>query len=98
MPIVLLEAPINNEWRGTIHPDVWEDWWDSYREMLHYYDQVAEKHHVELFVVGSELIRPNLEGPVDAHDPASSRRVSRQLTYSANWDHYTPSRSGISSI
>lgn len=90
MPIVLLEAPQGSEWRGTIHPDVWEDWWDSYREMLRHYDQVAEKNHVELFVVGSELV--STEPQLDEWT-RTIRQVRReyhgQITYSANWDHYT---------
>ncbi|HXE54012.1 MAG TPA: hypothetical protein VN541_13405 [Tepidisphaeraceae bacterium] len=90
MPLVLLESPRGNEWRGTIHPEVWEDWWDSYREMLHFYDTVAERHHVELFVVGSELVstEPQIE-----EWTRTIRQVRKdfhgQITYSANWDHYT---------
>ena len=91
MPIVLLEAPKGiTDWRGTIHPDVWEDWWDSYRQMLHYYDTVAEQHHVELFVVGSELV--STEAQVEEWT-RTIRQVRKdyhgQITYSANWDHYT---------
>jgi hypothetical protein len=90
MPLVLLEAPINNEWRGSMHPEVWETWWDSYREMLHHYATVAEKHHVELFVIGSELV--TTEGMTEQWT-RTIRQVRRDyhgsITYSANWDHYT---------
>lgn len=89
MPIVLLEAPKGNEWRGVIHPDLWEDWWESYREMLHHYATVAEKEHVEVFVVGSELV--STEPQLDEWT-LTIRQVRKefhgQLTYSANWDHY----------
>jgi hypothetical protein len=90
MPIVLLEAPLGNEWRGTINPEVWDEWWDSYREMLQHYDQIAEKHHVELFVVGSELV--SAESKLEEWT-RTIRQVRKeyhgQITYSANWDHYT---------
>src|SRR5690348_4199584 len=90
MPIVLLESPKGNDWRGVIHPEVWEDWWDSYREMLHHYDTVAEKHHAEVFVVGSELV--STEGQIEEWT-RTIRQVRKdfhgQITYSANWDHYT---------
>ena len=56
MPIVLLEHPSGNEWRGTIKPESWDDWSDSYREMIHHYETVAEAGHVEVFLVGSELV------------------------------------------
>src|SRR5204863_3540828 len=37
MPIVLLQKPENNDWRGVIKPPSWDDWFISYREMvLHY--------------------------------------------------------------
>lgn len=90
MPLVLLEAPINNEWRGSMHPEVWETWWDSYRDMLHHYAAVAEKHHVELFVIGSELV--TTEGMTEQWT-RTIRQVRKDyhgsITYSANWDHYT---------
>ena len=90
MPIVLMDAPINNEWRGTIEPAVWEDWWDSYREMIHYYTEVAEQHHVEMFAVGSEL---NTTYPAKGQWTRTIRQVRTEyhgmMTYSANWDRYT---------
>ena len=90
MPIVLLEAPRGNEWRGTIHPEVWEEWWDSYREMLHHYDGIAEANHVELFVVGSELVSTETQTDEWTRTIRQVRKEYHgQITYSANWDHYT---------
>ena len=90
MPIVLLEAPLGNEWRGTIHPDVWDEWWDSYREMLQHYDRIAEKNHVELFVVGSELVSAESQAEQWTRTIHQVRKEYHgQITYSANWDHYT---------
>ncbi len=43
MPIVLLENPRNGEWRGTIKPDVWDDWWESYRNMMLYYAKLRRE-------------------------------------------------------
>src|SRR5947209_6036350 len=34
MPIVLLDNAEGNDWRGTLHPDDWDKWWDSYRDMM----------------------------------------------------------------
>ena len=57
MPIVLLEAPRGNEWRGTIKPDVWEEWFDSYREMDRTTTPSSPRPTtVDLLVVGSELV------------------------------------------
>jgi hypothetical protein len=90
MPIVLLEAPSGQrDWRGSIHPEVWEDWWDSYREMEHHYAVVAEQHHVELYVVGSELVTAE---PLVEQWTRTIRQIRKDyhglITYSANWDHY----------
>ncbi|HEY8749417.1 MAG TPA: hypothetical protein VIM11_15640 [Tepidisphaeraceae bacterium] len=91
MPIVLLEAPSGQrDWRGSIHPEPWETWWDSYRDMEHHYATVAEQHHVELYVVGSELV--TAEAAVEQWT-RTIRQVRKDyhglITYSANWDHYT---------
>src|SRR3954466_14125801 len=56
MPIVLLDNPRGNEWRGTIRPDSWNEWWDSYRLMMHHYSWIAQSTGVDLLVVGSELV------------------------------------------
>ncbi len=90
MPIVLLDRPQGNEWRGTIHPDSWEDWWDSYRDVISHFVQVGEKNGVDLFVVGSELV--STEDKLDQWT-RTIRMVRKgfkgKLTYSSNWDHYT---------
>ena len=90
MPLVLLEAPKGNEWRGQIRPDVWETWWESYRDMLHHYAAIAERYHVEVFVIGSELVSTE---SMTEEWTRTIRQVRRDyhgtITYSANWDHYT---------
>ena len=90
MPIVLLESPKKeNDWRGTIHPELWEDWWESYREMLHHYASVAEKNHAEAFVVGSELVSTQDQFEQWTRTIRQVRKEFHgQLTYSANWDRY----------
>ena len=92
MPLVLLDAPVGNQWRGVIQPAVWEDWWESYREMLHHYTEVAEKNHAEVFVVGSELVSTEQGDGNLSEWTRTIRQVRREfhglITYSANWDHY----------
>jgi len=91
MPILLLDNPKGNEWRGTIKPENWEDWWQSYREaMAGHFAWIAQAHNVDVLVVGSELV--STESKTD--EWTKTIREIRQaykgkLTYSANWDHYT---------
>jgi hypothetical protein len=89
MPIVLLDNPIGGEWRGTIHPDNWDDWWDSYRDMIQVFSSVAEVHHADMLVVGSELV--STEHMTDQWTKTIDKARSNfkgKLTYSSNWDHY----------
>jgi hypothetical protein len=89
MPIVLLDNPRGNEWRGTLKPESWDDWWASYREMMNHFAWIAEGHHADVLVIGSELV--TTESKLD--EWTRTIRAVRQtfkgrLTYSANWDHY----------
>jgi hypothetical protein len=90
MPIVLLDKPkAETDWRGTIHPDDWDDWFASYQDMILFYAKIAQETGVNVLVVGSELVssEPYLQ------DWRTTIRKIRgvfkgQLTYSSNWDHY----------
>ena len=89
MPIVLLDKPEGTEWRGTIKPPVWEDWFDSYREMLLHFAWIAEQNKVDVLSVGSELVSAEKERGEWKKTINAVREVfNGQLTYSANWDHY----------
>jgi hypothetical protein len=90
MPIVLLDAPINTEWRGTLAPESWEKWFESYREMITHFAWIAEGHKVDVLVVGSELVSTENKAEEWRKTIKQVRGVYKGLlTYSANWDHYT---------
>lgn len=89
MPIVLLENPRGNEWRGNIKPDLWEDWFDSYRNLMRHWAKVAQRHGVDVFSVGSELVSSEGKAGEWSKTIKEIRQIYRgQLTYSSNWDHY----------
>src|SRR3989440_1756927 len=89
MPIVLLDNPRGNEWRGTIKPEDWNDWWQSYRGVLYHYSWIAEKHKVDVLVVGSELVSTETKLEEWRQTIAEVRKTFKgMITYSANWDHY----------
>lgn len=90
MPIVLLDNPRGNEWRGTLKPDSWDDWFDSYRDMMTQFAWIAQGHGVDVMVVGSELV--SSEPKIDQWTKTINKireNFKGNLTYSANWDHYT---------
>jgi hypothetical protein len=91
MPIVLLDKPRSDtEWRGSIKPENWDDWFDSYRAMITHYAGIAKDHHVDVLTVGSELVSSEEHPDQWALTIKSVRSIFQgQLTYSSNWDHYT---------
>lgn len=94
MPIVLLEAPQGNEWRGTIEPKIrgvsaWDEWFDSYRELERFYATLAQETGVEMLVVGSELVSTETHAVEWGKTIRMIRGIYHgMLTYSSNWDHY----------
>ena len=56
MPIVLLDRPRADEWRGKISPEDWTTWWNQYEDFITFYAELARRNDVDLFIVGSELI------------------------------------------
>lgn len=90
MPIVLLDDPQGGEWRGQIHPESWDTWWDSYRDMIQVMSSVAEVHHADMLVVGSELVSTEhmTDQWLKTIQLARANFKSGKLTYSSNWDHY----------
>jgi hypothetical protein len=94
MPIVLLDNPQGNDWRGTIRPSTetggWEDWFDSYRNMLIHFAWIAEQNHADVLVIGSELVSAENKADEWERTIKAVRKVFHgRLTYSSNWDHYT---------
>ena len=89
MPIVLLHNPRGSEWRGTLKPESWEDWFVSYREMITHYATIAQAAGVDIMVVGSELVSAESRVEQWSRTIRAVRKVfTGKLTYSANWDAY----------
>lgn len=90
MPIVLLDNPRGNEWRGTLNPESWREWFESYRSMISHFARIAQAQGVNVLVIGSELV--SAEAHVDEWTKTirTVRDIFKgQITYSSNWDHYT---------
>lgn len=90
MPIVLLDAPRGNEWRGALKPISWPQWFDSYRDMIGHFAWIAQSTGVDVLVIGSELVtsEPQVDQWRQTIDYVRKTYKGR-LTYSANWDHYS---------
>ena len=54
-PVVTLEHTESGEWMGTIKPDNWDSWFESYDALIEHYAKLAQKNGIEEFVVGVEL-------------------------------------------
>lgn len=89
MPKILLSDPRGNEWRGKIQPTSWDAWFDAYRDFVVHYATLAERGHVEVFIVGSELVSTEKMTDGWRRVIAAVRDVYHgRMSYSANWDHY----------
>ena len=89
VPIVDIDNPVGNQWRGIIAPRDWNAWFESYRAFLIQYVDMAEALDVEFMSVGTELV--STEGKTEQWRQtiaAVRTRFSGQIVYSANWDHY----------
>jgi hypothetical protein len=88
-PIVLIEDPGENDWRGVLQPERWDRWWTSYEQFIDYFLDIAIEAGVDLFAMGSEL--NSTEEDVDRWKRIAARirlRFDGQITYSANWDRF----------
>jgi hypothetical protein len=89
MPIVLVDDPKGDEWRGTLTPESWATWFESYRGILQHFLWVADGNGVDVVVIGSELLSSERQVEEWRKTIAFCReRFGGRLTYSANWDHY----------
>jgi len=98
MPIVLLTNPRNNEWRGKIVPENknWEAWFARYREFITHFARIAEKHRVDVLMIGSELVKTEGRTKEWRGIIEDVRSVFHgRLGYSANWDHYQTEKIGF---
>jgi hypothetical protein len=90
-PIVYIEDLAEGEWRGTLAPADWDEWFRVYEKMILHYARIAAEERVEYFSVGSELC--STEG-FEERWRRVIRKVRRaypgRITYSANWDHLDP--------
>jgi hypothetical protein len=98
MPVVLLDSPRNNEWRGKIIPPNhdWDEWFKRYTRFILHFAKIAERHKVNILMVGSELVKTETYTDRWRRVIADVRQEYRgKLGYSANWDHYQTEKIGF---
>ena len=88
-PILRLEDESNGNWRGNLQPDDVDAFYASYETYIVSFAELAERLHIKLLSVGSELATMDVDAARWRKVIAAVRKVySGALTYSANWDHY----------
>lgn len=89
LPIVLIEDPGPDDWRGTLAPRNESDWWQSYSAFLIHVADVCATAGASALSIGSELA--SLEASEDRWKLLIANlrmRFPGWLTYSSNWDHF----------
>lgn len=94
---------IGGGWIGDMDFDTeekWKEWEKNYRDYIMDFVDVAAKHNVELFCVGTEYSIAVVKREKFWRELIKEIRKSYkgQLTYSANWDSYEKQKSGTSWI
>ncbi len=83
---------LDGHWRGEVRMEddaSWDAWFDSYRDFVLHYAELAERMQAVGFSVGTELRRTVLMREQWLHTIARVReRFGGWLTYAANWDDY----------
>lgn len=89
MPIVLLQNPEEDDWRGNMEPVPLSDWFRNYRKHILEYATMAEEEKIEWLVIGSELSSLEKYGDEWIKLIEEVRAIySGKLMYSCNWDHF----------
>ena len=87
-PIVLLEHPSGDDWRGNMRPESLTAWFESYQQWLVHYARIAAEENAAWFSVGSEFssLESN-DGYWRETIAAVRQHFPGKLLYSCNWDH-----------
>ncbi len=89
LPIVLLENPQGEDWRGNLRPEPASAWFAEYSDRLLHYARIAEEEGASWFSVGSEFASLEKETAEWKNLIAAVRaEFAGSLLYSSNWDHY----------
>ena len=89
VPILNIDQPAKNEWRGVISPTNWDTWFDSYGGFIQHYAQLAKEMDVEYLSVGTELVSTEKFTEKWRQLIADVRKIYHgEITYSVNWDRY----------
>jgi hypothetical protein len=89
-PFVDLESTEKDVWRAEIgfsDNESWDKWFASYENYILHYAAIAEKHHIDIYNIGTELSRPALQRPDKwiALIGKVREAYKGRLVYTANW-------------
>jgi len=88
-PVVDLKQKEGGGWRGSIKPDDWDKWFQSYQDMVLRYAELAQKTEVEEFSVGVELnSSEKFEDKWNGLISKVKENYKGITTYIANFDRY----------
>ena len=89
-PHIWMHANHSGKWRAEIamkNEQDWQKWFDHYRQFILHYARLAQKTGIEVFCIGTELLRTVQERETDWRQLISEVRqvYHGKLTYAANW-------------
>lgn len=89
MPILWLKSH-DKGWRGKLQPPNWKTWWANYQTAITYFAKIAQQTNTTTLSVGSELLSTeSMKSQWTQTIHLTRKHFTGNLTYSANFDHYT---------
>lgn len=83
--------PLNDEWRGGIEfsdENKWDAWFNSYKNFISHYLEIANNYGVEQFCIGCELVRTTDRAEWYNVIDMIQENYSGSITYAADWSNY----------
>ena len=83
--------PANDEWRGFIEfndENKWHTWFNSYKNFISHYIEIANEYNVEQFCIGCELVKTTNRNEWYDIIKMVRENYSGNITYAADWSNY----------
>ncbi len=83
--------PANDEWRGFIEfnsEEDWHAWFNSYKNFISHYLEIANEYGVEQFCIGCELVKTVNRSEWYDIIRMVRENYSGSITYAADWSNY----------
>jgi hypothetical protein len=92
-PVLEIQQAAYGQWRATLRPDSWEQWFISYKRAILAIAALADRGGIEMLCIGSELVSSEKYSDLWEDLIRNCRNIyGGQLLYSSNWTDHSRAR------